>query len=352
MKITSKEEKQIIEKIKDGKIFDIVSFLKELNLGTLKKYDKDEIEEKFKISENGKEYTVLREDYNISYGEHFYNEGKVSFIPNYDIPKDEDYIKKKARLSFDNTSTSVNYGDKTYKFDYLDGIFIPNSFDNIKKFLVIWSYLKSEGLILEVEKLITNEEIGIFFEQKSKSNDKNKVNLEGLSNVIDKFEKNIQEFKFQNLPFMYNTRKEVVINANEFVDFNFEYIKEHELICSRFIGKKILPTTELELFIKHNYMTKEERNQVYAHFASYASLFVAFLSLVIAMGSFTKKEDATDITNIQDRIKVIEEKMDDINSNLSVIINEQYKSSEVNNIIKEINEILKNIDSKLVRDGQ
>ena len=353
MKINSKEEKQIIEKIKDGKVFDIISFLKEFELGSIKKYDKEVIEEKFNESEQGKEHKVLREDYDTSIGSNYMNsEGRLEFIYNYNVPKEKDYIRKKAILSFENTSSSIKYGNQNYYFNYLDGIFIPNSFENIKKFLVIWSYLKSEGLILEVDKLITKEELGIFFEQKSKSNDKNQVNLEGLSNIIEEIEKSQASLNLQNMPFMYNKNKEVVRNANEFVDFNFQYIKEYELICSKFIGKKILPTTKLELFIKHNYMTKEDRNQLYAHVASYTSLFVAFLSLVLAIGSFAKKDDTTEIINVQDRLKVIEDKMDGINSSLIEITNEKYKISDVDNIIKEINEILRNIDSKLIIEGQ
>lgn len=353
MRINSKEEKQIIEKIKDGKIFDIVSFLKEFGLGSIKKYNKEEIEERFNKSENGKEYKVLREDYDTSIGNYHMNKSmNLSFKFNYDVPTEEDYINKKARLSYANTSISIKYEDKNYCFNYLDGIFIPNSFEEIKKFLVIWTYLKSEGLIIEVDKLITHEDISIFFEQRFKCDDEKQINIKELSNTIKQFEASQVNLNLENMPLMYNRKKEVVRDANEFVDFYFQYVKEYELICSKFIGKKILPTTDLELFIKHKYMTKEERNQVYAHVASYASLIVAFLSLALSISPFVKNDDIKGIISIQDNLKIIEKKINEINGNLIEITNEKQKDSEVNDIIKEINEILRNIDSKLMIESE
>ena len=353
MRINSKEEKQIIEKIKDGKIFDIVSFLKEFGLGSIKKYNKEEIEEKFNESENGKEYKVLREDYNTSIGNHYMDENmNFSFKYNDDVPTEEDYIKKKARLNFDNTSISIKYEDKNYCFNYLNGIFIPDSFEDIKKFLVIWTYLKSEGLIIEVDKLITDEDIGIFFEQRFKCDDEKQINIKELSNIIKQFESSQVNLNLENIPFIYDRKKEVVIDANEFVDFYFQYVKEYELICSKFIGKKILPTTDLELFIKHKYMTKEDRNQVYAHVASYASLIIAFLSLALSINPFVKNDNTKGILSIQDNLKVIDKKINEINGNLIEITNEKQNDSEVNHIIKEINEVLRNIDSKLIIESE
>ena len=41
-----------------------------------------------------------------------------------------------------------------------------NSTHNIKRFLAIWQYLKSENLVLEVDKKVTADDYEIFFEYK------------------------------------------------------------------------------------------------------------------------------------------------------------------------------------------
>ena len=45
----SKHEKEIIRKIADGTVYDIPSYLKTFNLTTLKKLDKEAIEERLRI---------------------------------------------------------------------------------------------------------------------------------------------------------------------------------------------------------------------------------------------------------------------------------------------------------------
>ena len=60
MKFT-KQQKLIIKKIASGDIKDITSFIKVFNLSTFYNLNKEDIEKRMKIDENGKTYKKLKD---------------------------------------------------------------------------------------------------------------------------------------------------------------------------------------------------------------------------------------------------------------------------------------------------
>lgn len=85
------------------------------------------------------------------------------FSVNYYIPKEEDYELVPAKLAYNGRDYTLKIDEKTkYTYDYFKGINVTNSFSDIKTFLTIWQFLKSEGLVLEVDKEVSAQDYELF----------------------------------------------------------------------------------------------------------------------------------------------------------------------------------------------
>ena len=345
-------EKEIIKKIASGEIKDISSYLKVFNLTTFRQLNKDKIEKRLKLEENGKTYKCLKSDQSNAMfrtvntvNSSGMPVSKVEIMPV--SHKDEDYVNITASLSFDESTYTVDLGDDSsrYTYDYFQGINITNSFSDIKTFLTIWQFLKSEGLVLEVDKEVSKENYEPFFEYKpieetsyGRNRQKCSVSLEQSDYILTK----IKEFKidsiFQRIP------RDSIKDYREYIDYNFEYNKANELICSQFINKQIYGNPELDTFIRKRFRTKEQRNYMHA-------LIPAYLSIFVSVGIALWPQNNDDITRIQKQLNEIQSVLDNekipdlskIEKELQIIIDNTALISEIDkNIDESIKDIVEN----------
>lgn len=347
-------EKEIIKKIASGEITDIPSYIKAFNLSSFRQFNKDEIENKFKLEENGKTYKCLKEGVKIMRVNTTYSTGLmgVPSSPNFSItpiiPKEEDFENVPARLTYNGSSYTVEINDsKKYTYDYFKGINVTNSFSDIKTFLTIWQFLKSEGLILEVDKEVSAQDYEPFFEFKPINETIYGKERKENSTIIT-LPSNLKPIESNNLPPFQYTEDGAFKDFRKYVDNYFEYNKANELICSQFINKQIYGNSELDVFIKKRFQTNDQINLTKA-------LIPAYLALVLALGiAIWQKasDDNSDIIQIQNQLKLIQETLDkeetpdlsQIENELQTIIDNSISSSEIEKKFDEILIELKNMN--------
>lgn len=321
MKFT-KHQKDIIRHIASEDITDIVSYIKYFGLSTLRKLDKDKIEERFKKETHGKTCKKLKDDFSFCTMTNTIDSSfNISSQVSYHEPTEADYEYIPFEIAYTETEYSKKITNSSYfSYDYFEGINVVNSFSDIKDFLVIWQYLKNEGLILEVEKEIGREDYELFFEY---------IPFDKTS-----FKEANDAFKaIGERPIKLCEYPENVKDYRDFADYLFEYNTTHELICSQFLGKQIYGTSELDVFIKSNFKTKNDKQFLLALIPAYVGVFVALFTPFIPT-------DNSDVEKIQQQLSEIQEKLEDNNS---------MTSTELQNISDQLEEISESgiDDSKL-----
>lgn len=171
MKLT-KHQKQIVDKIVEGKVYDITSYLRGFEKVHEQKYDIQEIEKTFNSAEEDKKYSFSEKEsyfYTQVYDACGKNIGiyKVADTLTYKF-KDYPLVKPvKAKLTNSIDRVIVPYKDQKYTFDFCNNVLVADSFNDIKEFIALWCYLKSQALIFDVHKPVIEEDLGLFFELKS-----------------------------------------------------------------------------------------------------------------------------------------------------------------------------------------
>ncbi len=343
MKFT-KHQKEIIRKINDGKVYDIYSYLESFDMLYNFKIDKTIIEAKFATEESEKKYKTLKPGVSTN-SMHMDNKTfKMQIYQNQ--LKDEDFEYKPAELVFDKIKGIVSYKEIKYEFNPCGtkGINIAISFSQIKEFISIWSYLHKELYVLEVPKAIRKEEIGIFFERRSK-----KVE-ESITDITDNqkytFLKNlgiegIENGLIKNFSWNHHPPK---VDAYKYVDEILEFNEDNFIICDYYLDKKILSTPELELFINSRFNTSEQINFYWALIPAYLAIIVSILIPLF------QKQDNTEVIKVQNQLKEIQQEvlqLEITNSKLQSVIDgldnikiQQFDDSELKEILLEIIEVI------------
>lgn len=317
MKFT-KQQRIIIKKIASGDIKDIPSFIRTFNLSKFYNFNKEDIEKRMKIDENGKKYKKLKDGVKTFYSTTSINNSLGIPMPSFHpiIPKEEDFEEAPAIISYSGSSKSIEIDESTkFEYDFFKGINITNSFKDIKDFLTIWQFLKSEGLVLEVGKKVTKVDYEVFFEYKpildtKYGRIKAQKHEEKTGKKVDEA-KVIQNGKvLNNVDLPYNFPKadmDRIKDYRNYVDYYFEYNKENELICSQFIDKQIYGNSGLDVFIKKGFKTNEEINVN-------KTLIPAYLALVLSLGITLWQyfnTDNSDIITIQNQLTEIQQTLYD-----------------------------------------
>lgn len=321
MKFT-KHQKDIIRYIASEDITDIVSYINFFGLSTLRKLDKDKIEERFKKETAGKTVKKLKDDFSkFTMKNNIDSSWNISSQITFHEPTEADYECVPLKIAYPETEHKKKLTDSSYfSYDYFKGINIVNSFSDIKDFLAIWQYLKNEGLILEVEKEIKKGDFELFFEYVPFSESSFKKSEDAFAALGER------PIKLCGLP-------EHVKDYRDYSDYLFEYNTTHELICSQFLGKRIYGTSELDVFIKSKFKTKNDKQFMLA-------LIPAYIGIIISLFTPFFPTDNSDVEKIQQQLSEIQENLQD---NISMT------SAELRNISDQLEEISESgiNDSKL-----
>ena len=217
MKFT-KHQKDIIRHIASEDITDIVSYIKFFGLSTLRKLDKDKIEERFKKETTGKTVKKLKDDFSkFTMKNDIDSSWKISSQITFHDPTEDDYEYVPYKIIYPKTEYQKKLTDSScFSYDYFKGINVVNSFSDIKDFLAIWQYLKNEGLILEVEKEIEKEDYELFFEYIPYKKPLSKKS----GDVINLIGSHI---------YSLNTLPEYVKDYHDYIDYIFKYNTTHDV---------------------------------------------------------------------------------------------------------------------------
>lgn len=265
----------------------------------------------FEKSENNKEYKVIREGCSlytsvpaqIAMGKMFIPQRRLK------IPENE-YEMKKAIFIDKAPHLHYTYEDKEFEFDFCAGISIANDFGDVVDFITLWSYLKQEALILEVNEVIDTVDIGLFFEKVSANQaaEKEKVTVE-----ID------------GMPMAPLPTPDIDVNvlaeapkrfAHEYSDSTWNINEEHLLICHDFLGKRIIPTSLLRAFANKKYRTNEQIAQDSNYRIAIIALIVSVLSIAFGIFSPWIQPAQLEITAISKQLSTISNQLSEIKDHL------------------------------------
>ncbi len=332
MKLTN-HQKEIIIEIINGKVFDITSYLITFQNYILEKYDIDELRKKFNEEESGKEYKVIKEGFSLFTFQRV--EGIVPMTlptPRLSIPESE-YELKKAKFIEKTPKIKYEYEDNKYEYDFSKGVKVVKDFNDLIDFLSLWHYLKQECLILELDRKINKDDIGVFFEpvpNNEKTIDK-KITIKYGGKEIEPLVKHHDVL--EKAPSRF---------AHKYSDTTWVINEERLFMCHDFLDKKIVPTTALRTYAQKKFRTKEKRSQQINLFIAICALVISFVSVVLGniIPLFKTKNTEKYLMEINEQVK-----------NIEIILEEEKElsSSELHNlkkIILEIEEKLSNLSNE------
>ena len=253
MKLT-KRQKDIVKQIKEGKIYDVESYIRHYDLGEFIKYDYEEFSRAFEEDDINKKFYYPKDlTPNVT---------NVLTIETYNYKVESGKIDEKSYTVFslelvaDAGNVTVNIHDVEYHVNLYEGIYVAKSFGHILDFLTVWEYLKSEMLILELSTELKKTAIELFFEKSLMQQGELKEN---------ELDRNIN-YKAHSLSDNY------YIESGKYI-----FSREKFIICEEYLKKRIYPTPSLNLYIQNKFSTKEEAMQKSALVAAWLAIFVSII---------------------------------------------------------------------------
>ena len=263
----SKQQKETIKLIASREIYDIQSYLQHFEYGKTIKYDKQTVENSFiqkhktrtfyraKNIKATKNSILSEEEYKLSI-----EENKIS---------PSEYNECQLNLNYDYGIQTILWHEEEFTFDFYKGVYVANCFEDILEFLILWEYLKSQMLVLEVNNKKQKENIGLLFSTIKK----NDFPVEKQKNIID-----------------YST---LTISDSFFInDSLYKFSDDNLYICEKFLNKRIIPSVSLDLFVKNKFKSPEELIQIKSLWAAWIAIFVSVLLSISAY--FSEKSNKTE----------------------------------------------------------
>ena len=303
MKFT-KRQQEIVKKISNGEITDILSFVKNFNLGEENCFDKKEVINRFEDVYSDKKF--------LCDTGHFDNYNESDRIVER-IDNKTGYCK--AKLSFQDCYSNFLCAGVRYSYHIFKPVYISNAMDEIISFIALWQYLQSQALIIELPKTCSNEDVGLFLKCK-KDNAKSSITL---------LDDNTTPYAYYNLD----------VSFYDFFDGKYELDEENFEICFPYLVRKIYPAPELKTFIQKGYKTNEEINNFRNMWIALAGVIIAIITSAGSMYMSARDRGYyTEIMEINSSLKEIEGAIQDIDSE------EEIELKKLNNILQDIQKCL------------
>ena len=309
----SKHQKQIVDEIIKGTVYDIPTYLKTFNKWQLCKYDLTYPYEKFKEEEGGKQYKVITDEskaYHIGTTPMDMGIGTINVTTKLlkkaeDIP-DDAWEYREAELIRDIKPLEIEYNGATFSFDFMEnGVYVADDFNDIIEFMSLWTYLRQESLILEVPRDVTSDDLGVLFELKT-------VEPKKKSAVI------IHKDKEQNSTLHPVTRITLDLDSldsfyphcpscllSSYMTEAWEINGEHQKNCQEYIGRKILPTEKLRVFARQFYTTTGEWQYRIPLFISIVALLISFMPIIQSLLPSSEPDHVAQISQQISNIEIM-----------------------------------------------
>lgn len=357
----SKHQKQIVDALIKGTVYDIPSYLKEFQKWHLRKYDLTRPLAKFTEEEGGNQYKVIiDEDKAYIKGTTPMNMGigtinvDTKFLRKPEDIPDDAWEYREAELIRNIKPIEIEHKGETFSFDFMEaGVNVADNFDDIIEFMSLWAYLRQESLILEVPRDVTADDLGILFELKHREPKPETPFVIHRNKAPDSPVKPITRVLTAVTEF-YDYPPTFLISS--YMDEVWELNSEHQKNCEEYIGRKILPTEKLRIFAQQLYTTSGEWQFRIPLVISIIALIVSFLPII---QSLLPSNEPDYLAQISQQIEVIETlvesdqvaigKLEVIISTLESVsasldeMSANQQSVEINNLtaqIKQLNEWL------------
>lgn len=322
----SKHQRSTIKKIYNGEIYDIVSYLKCFEFGSLVKYDENEISQNFQTDAIAKTYywnnKLKRNKANTLTEQEYLRKVEQEELHS------EYYDSDSLRIEFTGKDQRVEWNGSEYTFDFYSGVYVAKSVEHILDFLALCQYLKAEMLILEVPCSPDREALGLFFEKECNDS--------------------VENTESREPPIHYETL--TVDDTYYLRDRKYAFSNINCTICSDYIGKKIYPTPRLKLFIGHHFKTAAERAQSAALWAAWIAILVSLITNIIPHLRDQTDEQLASLSRDINNIKACVEEMarkPEFNLDLSPVLE---KTDTAISLLEQINETL--LDEPPASEGE
>lgn len=342
MKLTS-HQKEIVEAIISEKVYDIPSYLYYFKKGRDQQYKPDEIQAIFNECESGRSY-LFREDKSYFVTDEYKDAETVIRtlrVPNSFTHDFREYPLSspvKACIEMKIKPEVVSFRGEDYFFNFLEkSFFVSDNFDDIKDFIALWSYLQREALIIEVSKPIESKDLSIFFELEPQVI---RANTSPYWKTCVDTDSSTENDPIPTVDIYLVPQK----SAQNYIKNAWKMNYEHLTMCDEFIGKKILPTSSLQIYSQSKYKTFEEVSQ-------HRNLFVAWIaiavSVIIAIAlnilPLLGEQETDYLNNISQQMSAIEAKLDEDNTNQNML----GELAEIKDVLTVISLSLEDMDNKV-----
>jgi len=314
MKLTLHQEK-IIEAIIAKDVYDIPSYLEYFQKSHMQQYDFDSIKAVFEQYEDGRTYMFRKGSDSYYYTDTYDRNGNICStqqVPNRTTHEFVDYpipVPVKAHLTAKVKIESYSYNSKTYTFDFLkESHPVADSFDDIIDFITLWSYLKREALVLEVDKPVSKKDISIFFELTDQKINPNANPYWSLHPEFSSDETSTEDIlvAVDHLPDK---------DAQHYIEQAWKLNEENLLTCAEFISKKIIASSELRVYQRKKFKTVEQIAQRRNLFVAWVAVAISVLAVLIGNILPLFKPQTTDyLSDISVQIASLEESSKNDNS--------------------------------------
>lgn len=312
MKLT-KHQKAIVKKILSEEVCDIPSYIRVFQKGKFCQYDMELPKAALEKCENGNSYIFKQDEDGGFHTEVFKADGSHSHDVQVISNSLLSYMKEspltspvKAELDIAINPEQVAFKKRVFSFDFLNNRYlVADSFSDIIDFIALWTYLKNEALIVEVNKQITDEEISVFFESHKKDIEPEDIPRWKYVTVLDAKTTNTGELPTCQRFFVPSKP------VYQYLDSTWAMNYDHLTMCKDFIGKRILVTSSLDVYSKKRFKTFEERTQSRNLLVAWIAVIISFVAVIIGNIVPLFQPSETDVLNkISQQLTEIEERID------------------------------------------
>lgn len=356
--------KEIINRIVNGEIYDIYSFVQSFDYLEYYKLDEDDITEKFEKDEANKLYKIPDMEGNFERIRYT----KVHKKENVDFTE-SDFKYVKATLFFETPGYIVKFDGKEFKFSFTyKGISVAKNYSDILEFVTLWQQLQKQGLIFEVNKEVSSDDIALFYEiYNTKETPYYKKMISDRNNAISSDQGNHPK-GFKKVPMYdcyedlkeYGVAEEYFWNNGRIIEKNeLEYCEKypvfndlHLTTCKDFVSKKIVATPTLREYVDNNYQTVEEKKSKWALIGTWVAIGISFLMAGFSVfATFKVDPSNNNLTKIQSQLEQIQveinssnqEQLKEILSEIKALDSSKYDDTELQNKLESIMDLLNKI---------
>ena len=343
MKLTP-YQKKIVDKIIDGEVYDIPSYLRVFSKGREQQYDTAVIQATFDECENGMSY-LYRKEYGNTFFTDIYDQ---SGVRKHTLPvanQQTVYLHSnpiteavQAELDMTIPSETVCIGDKSFSLNFLNNKYlVANSFSEIRDFVALWSYLRREALIFEGSKQVTEEDLSVFFELVDQETQPQlNPHWHQKVEIISETENDpVQKCNISMIP-----KKKAIHYLKQAWKLNQDELS----MCKEYIDIKMMATGELKNYQQSRYRTVEEKAQSRNLLAAWIAVFISVVSVFIGnILPLFQKSDTDYLEGIRQQIGSIEQRID-------ADVSQQDIYHELTEIHEELIQISNLLDQNSVKD--